>query len=169
MEKEDSKIKHDFARFVFSTISDQIKQADTKAFGVLGILGVLTAALLSRLASIKSATGITTTWIVLFIISALLIVFALKLVVRVVFPRLATNKSNEKSILYFRDIINQPKAHYVQIAQSYSHEGLLTSLYQDTHNLAGIADAKFSTLRNALIMAVITFAWTITIILLSYN
>lgn len=169
MEKEDQKIKHDFARFAFSTLSDQIKQADTKAFGVLSIIGVLTAGLLARLNAIKSAVGLNSTWIILFIISAVLIIFTLKAVIRVIFPRLANNPLHERSILYFRDIVAQPKQHYVNLASRYTNEKLLEGLYIDVYNLSIIADAKFASLRKALILTVLTFAWTITIILLSYR
>jgi hypothetical protein len=169
MEKEDAKIKHDYARFTFSTLTDQIKQADTKAFGILGILGVLTAGLLSRLNTLKSAVGINPTWIVLFIISAILIIVALKAVIRVVFPRLSTNQLSERSILYFKDIVAQPKQQYVHRATTYTTEKLLEELYKDIYNISNIVDAKFASLRKALILTIITFAWTIAIILLSYK
>ncbi|MDO8564185.1 MAG: DUF5706 domain-containing protein [Nanoarchaeota archaeon] len=168
-EKEDQKIKHDFARFTFSTINDQIKQADTKAFGILGTLGILTVALLTRLANIKSATGITPTWIILFIISALLIILALKSVIIVVFPRLNKNDINERSILYFQDIAAEKKINYVQKASNYKNDQILSSIYRDIHNISNIANLKFTALRKSLIISIITFIWTIVIILLSYG
>jgi hypothetical protein len=168
-EKEDQKIKHDFARFVFSTISDQIKQADTKAFGILGTLGILTAALLTRLASIKSATGLNTTWVILFIVSSLLIILALKSVILVVFPRLNKNDTNERSILYFQDIIAEKKISYVQKASNYKNNKILDFIYSDIHNLSNIANLKFIALRKALIISIIAFIWTIIIILFSYG
>jgi hypothetical protein len=168
-EKEDKKIKHDFARFVFSTVSEQIKQADTKAFGILGILGILTMALLNRLAGIKSITGITPTWILLFVISALLIMLALKSVIRVVFPRLSKNEIHERSILYFQDIIAEKKVGYIQKATNYKEDEILSHIYQDIHNLAQIASSKFTALRKSLIIIIIAFVWTILIILLSYK
>ncbi|GEM_PF-5321971 len=59
MPSEDRKILGDFPKFIASAIADQIKQADTKAVGVLGILGIVTGALLSRLNSLKAVVGVS--------------------------------------------------------------------------------------------------------------
>ena len=166
-DKGDTKVRADFSRFIVQNLADQIKQADTKAFGIMGVLGILTAGLLTRLNAIKSPTGVTVEWAVLFIISACLIILALKAVIRVVYPRMSFSAND--GVIYFNDILKNESKEFVRKGLALSAEETIHESYKDAYSLATIAKAKFKALRYALITVVVAFIWTMVILILSFR
>ncbi len=164
--EKDSRIITDFPKFIFNTISDQIKQADTKAVGVLGILGIVTGALLSRLNTIKDHMGIyDPKWVVIFTFSTIMVVITMKFIVRVVYPR--GSSSNTKNMIYYKDISLYSKDEYIKRGESLLNTDILKETYNDVYNIAGVASRKYKALRLAMLMTIITIIWTIAVLLLS--
>lgn len=158
----DIKVRADFSRFVFTSIVDQIRQTDTKAYGVLGILGILTSLLFNRLGAMRSSIGTNLTWWIIVVISALLFILVLGSVIGIVYPRLS--KKNKESILYFGDISKHSKEEYLNKAMDYSAEDVIEEAYKQSYSIAVIANKKFTALRIAMINLVITFIWTFIIL-----
>ncbi len=164
-ERDDQKVRGDFSRFVFSSITDQIRQTDTKAYGILGILGILTSLLFNRVGAMKSSIGSSLTWWIIVAISALLFIFVLSSVIGVVYPRLS--KKNKDSILYFGNISEHTKNEYLQKTMRYSAEEVIEEAYKQSYSIAIIANKKYIALRLAMINLLITFIWTFIILSVS--
>lgn len=163
---EDIKTLADFPKFVSTAIADQIKQADTKAVGVLGILGIVTGALLSRLNVIKSVTGVAhPLWIFIFGFSVIMILFCMKAIIRVVYPRLS--KKGSDSLTYFQDISSVSRGDFVARARSLNTDQVVEQTYSNAYSLATIATKKYRALRHAMLLTGITIVWTIGVLLFS--
>ncbi|NQV88040.1 MAG: hypothetical protein HQ402_00600 [Parcubacteria group bacterium] len=162
---KDMRTLFDFAKFISTNIADQIKQADTKAVGVLGVLGIVTGALLSRLNTLKSTIGVGhSLWVFLFAFSLIMIVITLKFIIRVVYPR--TSLSKKKNLLFFKDIATFSHEEYVEQASELSPQEFIRETHGNSHNLACVADAKYKALRHAMIFTVITIIWTVAMVAL---
>jgi len=162
----DPKIIVDFPKYIATSISDQIKQADTKALGTIGIISIITGALLSRLSVIKSNTGeINNIWLVLFVVSVVLILLALKAAVVVVYPRLT--KPKKEDLTYFGDIANLTKDEFVTWGKGLGTNEIVHETYKNAYNLAQIADKKYAALRRAMFFTVFAIMWTVSVILYS--
>ena len=163
---EDTKTLADFPKFITNSIADQIKQADTKAVGVLSILGIVTGALLARLNAIKIMVGISDPlWIFIFGISVVMIMLSMKAIVRVVYPRLS--KKNGGNMTYFADISLSSQQEYISGMRALSTDEIISKSYLLTYNLAKIASKKYRALQQAMILTMFTIIWTIAVILLS--
>ncbi len=164
--KEDIKTIADFPKFISTSIADQIKQADTKAVGVLGILGIVTGGLLSRLNSIKNVSGIEDPkWIFILGFSVVMILLCMKAIVLVVYPRLS--KKGSENMTYFQDIAGFSQEEYVNRGKALTTDEIITNTYITAHNLANIATKKYKALREAMILTIVTIIWTIGVLLLS--
>jgi p-aminobenzoyl-glutamate transporter AbgT len=164
--KPDPRITTDFPKFIFTSLADQIKQADTKAFGLLTIIGIVTAALVTRLNALKTSLGIThPLWIFIFSFSFVMILVSIKCVVRVVYPRAGKNTS--KSMTYFRDIAAISREEYVRKGESLDAASIVRETYDNTYTLAQISNTKYKALREAIIVTVVTIAWTVCVLLFS--
>ena len=162
----DPRLSSDFPKFVCTLISDQIKQADAKAIGVLSILGIVTAALLSRLGSLKGISGLMDPkWVFIFSFSVVMIVITMKFIVRVVYPR--ASKGGNGNMLYFKDIATQSKEDYLTRGLELNNADIIRETYADAYNLAKVADKKYAALRRAMIATTVTIIWTIAVLLLS--
>ncbi len=162
----DPKVATDFPKYIATSITDQIKQADTKAFGTIGIIGISTSALLTRLSAIKAAHGIISdTWIILFGISAILILIALKAAVAVVYPRLS--KPTGKDMTYFGDIVGLDREEFLEWGKKLTLDGVVHETYKNAYSIAQIASKKYKALHNAMVFTLIALVWTIGVILFS--
>jgi hypothetical protein len=162
----DPKVATDFPKFISTSITDQIKQADTKAFGTLGIIGIIISALLSRLSALKAAEGvISPLWLILFGISAVLILIALKASLKVVYPRLS--KPTKKDMTYFGDISGLSKEEYVEWGRNANLNTIIYESYNNVHNISLVASKKYAALQKAMISTGIALIWTVFIILFS--
>lgn len=165
-QKLDPKVATDFPKFIATSIADQIKQADTKAFGTISIIGITTAALLSRLAGLKATLDvISPVWLLLFVISIGFIFFALKAAVLVVYPRLTTSKKEDMT--YFLDISSMTKEEFLSLGKSLTTEGVIEATYKNAYNLSHVAAKKYKALRKAMIFTLIALVWAIGVILFS--
>lgn len=163
---EDIRVLVDFPKFIYTSIADQIKQADTKAVGILSIIGIVTAALLNRLSALKGSVGINhPMWVFIFAFSIIMLVLCMKSVIRVVYPR--STKGKHKNLIYFQDIASFSQEEYKSKGKSLSANEILDEVYSNTHNLAKIANSKYGALRQAMILTVITIVWTVAVLLLS--
>jgi hypothetical protein len=162
----DPRVATDFPKYIATSITDQIKQADTKAFGTIGIIGISTSALLARLASIRSAKGlISHTWLVLFGISAILILIALKAAISVVYPRLS--KPTGKDMTYFGDIVGLNREQFIAWGSNLTTEAVIHETYKNAYSIAKIASKKYNALRKAMLFTLVALIWTIGVILFS--
>lgn len=162
----EQKVATDFPKFIATSMADQIKQADTKAFGTLSIIGIMTAALLSRLSVIKSAqVALSESWILLFGASAVLIIVALKFALAVVYPRLG--KAEGKSLIYFKDIVLLKEEEFLRRGQDIDAGEIIRQTYLNAYNLARVAEKKYSELRKAISFTLLALVWTLVILLLS--
>jgi hypothetical protein len=164
--KLDQKVATDFPKFIAVSIADQIKQADTKAFGTISIIGIVTAALLSRLNSLKASVGVLNdTWLILFGISAILILVALKAAVTVVYPRLS--KPGKESFTYFGDISSITKDQFIEWGKGLTFDQVRDQTYINAYSLSKIADKKYKSLRRAMLATVLAIVWTLGVLLFS--
>ncbi len=162
----EQKVATDFPKFIATSMADQIKQADTKAFGTLSIIGIMTAALLTRLSVIKSAHAVLSDfWIILFGISAVLIITALKSALAVVYPRMG--KAEGKSLLYFKDISSFKEEEFLNWGQQVDVREIVRQTYLNAYNLARVADKKYAELQRAILFTLLALVWTLVILLLS--
>lgn len=165
----DPKVATDFPKYICTSIADQIRQADTKAFGTLGIVGITTGAVLSRLSSLKSsAGGIDDKWLILFSISAILIIFALKKSVSVVYPRLSkSNKEGARDKTYFMDIAEYSKEDFVAWGKQVTTQNVIEESYKNAYNLSKIAKKKYAALRHAMFATLVALVWALGVLLFS--
>ncbi|MEN9649741.1 MAG: hypothetical protein RL094_708 [Candidatus Parcubacteria bacterium] len=162
----DPKVATDFPKYIATSITDQIKQADTKAFGTIGIIGIATSALLARLSVIKAAKGIIDpVWIALFGISALLILIAIKFSITVVYPRLT--KPKKEDMTYFADIAALSKQEFIEWGSKLTTEGVINETYKNAYNIALIAKKKYAALQKAMFFTAVAIAWAILVIIFS--
>lgn len=162
----DPKVATDFPKYIATSITDQIKQADTKAFGTIGIIGIATSALLARLSVLKGAKGIINpVWIVLFAVSAFLILIAIKTAISVVYPRLS--KPKKEDMTYFGDIASLTREEFVQWGKDLTLEGVIFETYKNAYSIAKIAEKKYHALRKAMIFTAIALIWAIAVIMFS--
>ena len=167
LERHDPKVIVEFPRFIFNCIIDQIKQADTKAVGVLSILGIITSALMSRLNALKGMLGLDhPLWVILFSVSVIMILLSMKFIIRVVYPR--DSKSKDKTMIYFKDIANHSSVNeYIDKGSRLVPEDMARETYSNVYYLARIATQKYAALRQAMVLTIITLIWTIGVLLLS--
>ncbi len=165
----DQKVATDFPKYICTSIADQIRQADTKAFGTLGIVGITTGAVLSRLSALKTSLGgINETWLILFAVSAILIIIALKKSVAVVYPRLSRPKpAEQRDKTYFLDIAEYSKEDFVSWGKNVVAEDVVEESYKNAYNLAQIAKKKYAALRHAMFATVTALVWALGILLFS--
>lgn len=164
----DPRVATDFPKYLSTSIADQIKQADTKAFGTLGIIGITTGAVLSRLSAIKSTMGgVDEKWLVLFTVSAILIILALKASVSVVYPRLSKSNKSQKDKTYFMDIAEYTKDEFVAWGKSVVVEDVIEESYKNAYNLAQIAKKKFVALKKAMGLTLVALVWALAVLLFS--
>jgi hypothetical protein len=161
----DQKVASEFPRYIAEGIANHIRQADTKAIGTLGIIGITTGALLSRLASLKLSGGVGNLWLFLFTVSAVLILLALKVTVSVVRPRLSVNTG--KDMMFFMDIVRTTKEEYVAWGKGLSLEDIISQTYETAYNLARVADNKYKALHRATFFTTLALMWTVGVLLFS--
>ena len=155
----------DFPKFTAAQIADLIKQADTKATATFYVLGITTAALLTRLTAIKTAGGITMEWMSLFTIAIVLILLAFKSIIAVIYPRFSKGERND--LVYFENIVLEQKEDYVARGMQLEEKEIAEAMYRNVYNLALIAHRKYHALRIALGLTGISIIATIVILFLS--
>lgn len=161
---KDMRSKLDFARFICQNLSDQIRQADTKAAAVFSVLGIMTAGLLSRITNIKVRL---TDWpiesLVIYGIAGLLLIISLKSAIAIIFPRLS--KGKKESLIFFGDIVNFKKKDYEERVLKIDDEKIVLQYSNQAAALSAIALKKFTHLRQAFILTAVTLAWVIFILI----
>ncbi len=157
--------QNDFAKFSASQIADLIKQADAKAVSTLYVLGISTAALLTRINTIKASGGATPMWGAVFAVAVLLILVALKSVITVIYPR--GGKPEKGDMTYFESIAANKKETYIKTGMALTDEAALKALYQNAYNLAKVAHNKYHALRVALTLTATSIVTTILILFLA--
>lgn len=163
MSKEgNTKDQLDFLKSVNSYLLEQIKLADTKAAWTFSVLGIATAAIISKLTKIEWES-LFNTKMGLFFIATILIVVSVKKIVYVIYPRVADG--SKSGIFYFRDIQAHKKEEYLQKIMNLNEEKVIESFGNQVYALSQIADKKFKALRFAMISTVITLIWVIFILL----
>jgi len=162
----DPRLAADFPKYLCTSIADQIKQADVKAFGTLSIIGITTAGIFSRLSALKSAAGgVNEKWLVFFAVSAFLVVLALKASITVVYPRLT--KSNKQDKTYFMDIAHHTKEEFLMWGKNITTENVIEESYKNAYNLAQIAKKKYLALRKSMLFTLIALIWALAVLLFS--
>ncbi|MGV8142111.1 MAG: Pycsar system effector family protein [Candidatus Pacearchaeota archaeon] len=153
-EEKDLKDKIEFAKYIASASSDLIKTADTKATWAFSAIGILTGALLTKIAKIDWSISQDIFTIGLISVSLLFIFLAFTYTLFVIYPRLS--KGSKEGIIYFEDIATQTldeyKSKYLLINQKWIAEKYYTQAY----NLSVIASSKFKALRVGLFHMMIT-------------
>ncbi len=169
MEKKDSedkdlKDKIDFAKFITSTSSDLIKTADTKATWAFSAIGILTGALLTKIARIDWSVSQNITTIGLISVSLFFIFLAFTYTLFVIYPRLS--KGNKEGMIYFEDIATQTLEEYKLKYSGISQKWIAEKYYAQAYNLSVIASKKFKALRVGLfhmmitiVVLIATFLW----------
>ncbi len=164
MKDADSRTKFEFSRYVSTYLQEQIKLADTKAAWTFSFLGIGTAALTTKIAKIDWAS-VNLPLTMLFIgISIALLILAFKSTVRVIYPRLS--KGNPNGMIYFEDISSQDKKNYIKKSLSITDEEITKEMVEQSYNLSSVASRKFKALRSAIIVAVITLIWIISLLII---
>ena len=169
----DLKLAADFPRFVVTQIADQIKQADTKAFGVMGVLGAITIALLARLNALKEiSTVYDPVWVFLFLASAAFIGLSLLAVMKVVYPRLGRGVGGfggefHDTMTFFRSVVKMSEEEYVKKGLALSNQDIIEESYHNAHDLAAIADKKYHALRIAMAQTGLALLWTLGVLVFS--
>ncbi|MBM3281654.1 MAG: hypothetical protein FJY91_02865 [Candidatus Harrisonbacteria bacterium] len=149
----------DFQKFVCQNLSDQIKQADTKAAAIISVLGLITASLLSRLSSIKVRGSLSETNMIVYCLAAALILVSLKFAIGVIFPRISKGKST--GLLYFGDISLMRKETFVKNITKIDETQISLEYANQAHALSAIAKRKYWNLRQAFILSSIALVFTI--------
>ncbi len=157
--------QNDFAEFASEQIADLIKQADSKAVSTLYVLGISTAALLTRINTIKASGGATPMWGAVFAVAVLLILVALKSVITVIYPR--GGKPEKGDMTYFESIAAYKKEVYVKAGLALTEEDAAKALYGNAYNLARVAHNKYRALRVALTLTATSIVTTILILFLA--
>ena len=164
-QNRDYKVLTAFPQYIATAITDQIKQADTKALGMLGVLGVLISALLAKLNTLKSAlTTSNPLWLFIFGFSAIMVLLSLKFILAVVYPR--SSKTKSASLIYFKDIASANRTAYLERGESLSEAEIVRENYANAHALAGVANRKYQALKRAMICTIITLVWVVGLLLL---
>ena len=158
------KTKLEFAKYIATHLQTQITLADRKAAWVFSVLAVSTGALLTRISKIDwSAVDVNKTMTML-IIPCVFIIMAFIQISKVIYPRVV--KGEKGGISYFEDIIQQNKTTYTKQGVKLSEEKILSTLYEESHDLAKIASRKFKTLLRGIILTSIALISTVIILLL---
>ena len=155
----------DFPKFLFTQLSDLIRQADAKAQATFYVLGITTAALLARLNAIKASGVVTMMWLGAFMLSVLLILLALKSIIAVIFPRLSPG--SKTGLVYFRDILAHEPDEFVRAGLALSEDDAARRVYEQVYRLAAIADAKYRALRYALTLTGLAIVSAILVLFLT--
>jgi len=155
----------DFPKFSASQIADLIKQADAKAVSTLYVLGISTAALLTRINTIKASGGTSPMWGAVFAIAVLLILVALKSIITVIYPR--GSKSEKGDMTYFESIAANKKETYIKTGMAMTDDDIAKALYGNAYNLAKVTHNKYHALRIALALTGTSIVTTIVILFLA--
>ncbi|MBI5803145.1 hypothetical protein HY448_00455 [Candidatus Pacearchaeota archaeon] len=158
----DYKLNLDFIKSVNSYLFDQIRLADTKAAWTFSVIGVSTAALVSRISKLDLVDWMIKSKVILMIIAFGLIVFSVKNVVHVIYPRV--REGSKLGLFYFKDITSQKKEEYAEKISNLSEQRILKDLSLQAHALSGIVDEKFKTLRIAIVSTIITLLWVVIVL-----
>lgn len=153
-EEKDLKDKIDLAKYIASASSDLIKTADTKATWAFSAIGILTGALLTKIAKIDWSVQQSSTTLLLIVSSLLFIVFAFNYTMLVIFPRLS--KPNKEGIIYFGDIASQSFDEYRLKYNSLNQKEIAEKYYFQAYNLSVVAQKKFKALKIGMIHMMIT-------------
>lgn len=162
--KINPEVKYYYSQFVNSNLYEQIKFADTKAALIFSVLGIATAAIVSRGIKIDWVQVNVSFIVILLGIAVILIIISLKSVFAVLYPRY--NKSKRKGTFYFEDILNYNKNEYVNKGVSLSDNETAKELFEQSYVLADIVNRKFRAIRHAMITTAITLAYTVMILML---
>lgn len=153
-EDKDLKDKIDLAKYTASTSSDLIKTADTKATWAFSAIGILTGALLTKIAKIDWSVKQDMFTIGLISISLLFIILAFTYTLFVIYPRLS--KGNKSGIVYFEDIATQSYEEFSSKYVTISQKEISEKYYAQAYNLSVVASKKFKALRIGLFHMMIT-------------
>lgn len=168
MKKEEEKglnSNTDFPKTVVSSLSDQIRQADTKAAGTITFLGIIGGILIREIDLLKNSLGDRSyIWFVVVIVSAVMLMLAFKAVIRVLYPRIS--KGSKEGMYYFKDILQNSKEEYTKKGVYMTNEGIARQLYSTSYALSKVLEAKFKALKLAMILTLIVLVWTIVVIIL---
>jgi hypothetical protein len=143
----------EFAWRVNSYINDYIRLADAKALGLLAAFGALTGVVIRNHGSHLSDVESVTYYASLFS-SAVVMVFA----GWVVFPRLG---GSGPGLIFWKHIRARSEPEYTAAIADSSGDAMLADLTKHTHQIATVAEAKYSALRTAFGAAVAAFPLTI--------
>lgn len=164
LQNKNSSLNLDFFKLTSSQISDQIRQADTKAAALFGILGILTGALLNKVNSVRLPIWIDRPVSMLMIlVSFLMIILTFKFIFVVIYPRYV--KSKIKSLSFFSDIITFSKEEYYNNLSSLNNDKFLNVFSNNIWNLSQVAEKKYGALRRAFVLAILSMVFTITVLI----
>lgn len=155
----DEKIRFEFLKIVNSTISEQIRLADTKAAWTFSVLGLLTAVLTNILTKYSLKELLVPRVMVFGIIAIGSLILAFKHIVLVMYPRIS--KGTKGGVIYFRDVTQSTKEEYIELLESFNEERMAIALNSQTWELSRIAEKKFASLRTAIISCMFALGWIV--------
>ncbi|MST04413.1 MAG: hypothetical protein EXS49_02515 [Candidatus Pacebacteria bacterium] len=158
--------RFDLLKFISSQVSDQLRQADTKAVSIFGVLGILTGLLVNKINSLKFSEWFERPIsMILIFISLFLVILSFKFALRVLYPRKSV--SDKKSLSFFGDISSLKKEEYISLVSEVEEGESINILSLNVWNLSSVASKKYNALKTAFMLGIFSLIFTIIVLVVA--